>query len=148
MRSFTLTTLLFASITGIALAWTPSVPLSAAVIKSNNRAQLTTCFESVSENEAVTEEEIVDLYKPMDEVRLARQVTALNKLEAKWTKESAIKDYESKRLLGWTKQAEMYNGRFAMFFVVVGLLTEYWTGISFPGQIEEMLRVTGFIGLD
>jgi hypothetical protein len=41
----------------------------------------------------------------------------------------------------------MYNGRFAMFFLVVGLLTEYWTGVTFPGQIEEMLRVGGFIEL-
>jgi len=34
-----------------------------------------------------------------------------------------------------------------MFFLVVGLLTEYWTGVSFTGQIEEMLRVTGVIGM-
>ena len=55
--------------------------------------------------------------------------------------------YEAARLLGWTKQAETYNGRFAMFFLVVGLLTEYWTGVSLPGQIEEMLRVAGVIDM-
>jgi len=57
-------------------------------------------------------------------------------------------EYEEKRLLGWSKQAETYNGRFAMFFLVVGLVTEYYTDVSFPGQIEEMLRVGGFIGLE
>jgi len=35
-----------------------------------------------------------------------------------------------------------------MFFLVVGLVTEYYTDVSFPGQIEEMLRVGGFIGLE
>jgi hypothetical protein len=51
------------------------------------------------------------------------------------------------RLLGWTKQAETYNGRLAMFFVVVVLLTEPLTGILLPGQVEEMLRVGGVIRL-
>jgi hypothetical protein len=84
----------------------------------------------------------------LNEIQLAAQVTALNKLEEKWRKKRANEEYDGARLLGWTKQAEMYNGRFAMFFVVVGLLTELWTGISFPGQVEEMLRVGGVIGFD
>ena len=84
----------------------------------------------------------------LNEVELAAQVTALSKLEEKWRKERVQKEYEKERLLGWTAQAETYNGRFAMFFLVVGLLTEYWTGVSIPGQIEEMLRVGGFIGFD
>jgi len=84
----------------------------------------------------------------LNEVQLAGQVTALSKLEDKWKQERLQKEYEEARILGWTGQAETYNGRFAMFFLVVGLLTEYWTGISIPGQIEEMLRVGGFIGPD
>ena len=81
----------------------------------------------------------------LSELELAAQVTALSKLEEKWRKESLQREYDEQRLLGFTQQAEMYNGRFAMFFLVVGLLTEYWTGFTIPGQIEEMLRVVGII---
>ena len=84
----------------------------------------------------------------LSEVELAKQVSALNALEDKWRKERVREEYEAARLLGWSQQAEMYNGRFAMFFLVVGLLTELWTGISIPGQIEEMARVGGFISFD
>lgn len=84
----------------------------------------------------------------VNEIDLATQVTALNKLEEKWKRQRMQEEYDQERLLGWTEQAEMYNGRFAMFFLVVGLLTEYWTGINFPGQVEEMLRVAGVIGFE
>jgi len=84
----------------------------------------------------------------LNEVELAAQVTALSNLEEKWRKQKVQDKYEAERLLGFTQQAEMYNGRFAMFFLVVGILTEYWTGVTIPGQIEEMLRVGGFIGFD
>ena len=33
-------------------------------------------------------------------------------------------------------------------FLVVGLLTEFWTGQSIPDQIFTMLRVGSFIGPD
>lgn len=84
----------------------------------------------------------------INEVDLAAQVTELNKLEEKYRKVRQAKEYEEARIIGWVPQAEMYNGRFAMFFLTVGLLTELWTGISIPGQIEEMARVGGFIGPD
>eukprot|EP00588_Corethron_pennatum_P008988 CAMPEP_0194265558 /NCGR_PEP_ID=MMETSP0169-20130528/756_1 /TAXON_ID=218684 /ORGANISM="Corethron pennatum, Strain L29A3" /LENGTH=153 /DNA_ID=CAMNT_0039006043 /DNA_START=171 /DNA_END=632 /DNA_ORIENTATION=+ len=144
--------LLVLSISGLVSAWAPSSRSTRILSKTGKTGRstpLTTRYESVSETEeAVSEPVVDDLYRSMDEIRLAKQVTALNQLEKKWAKDSAIEDYESKRLLGWTKQAEMYNGRFAMFFVVVGILTEKWTGITFPGQVEEMLRVSGVIGFD
>jgi len=84
----------------------------------------------------------------VNEVDLAAQVTELTKLEDKYRKVRQAKEYEDARIIGWVPQAEMYNGRFAMFFLTVGLLTELWTGISIPGQIEEMARVGGFIGPD
>lgn len=84
----------------------------------------------------------------LNEVDLAAQATALLKLEEGYRKSRMANDYEAARIIGWVPQAEMYNGRFAMFFLAVGLLTEYWTGISIPGQIEEMARVGGFIGPD
>ena len=84
----------------------------------------------------------------LNEVELAAQVSALGKLEEEWRKERLNEEYDDARILGWTGMAETYNSRFAMFFLVVGLLTEYWTGVTIPGQIEEMLRVGGFIGPD
>jgi len=84
----------------------------------------------------------------VNEVDLAAQVTELSKLEEKYRKVRQAEEYEEARIIGWVPMAETYNGRFAMFFLVVGLLTEYWTGISIPGQIEEMARVGGFIGPD
>jgi hypothetical protein len=84
----------------------------------------------------------------LGELELATQVTALGKLEEKWRKRRVEKEYEESRKLGWTALAESYNGRLAMFFIVVGLLTEYWTGVTLPGQVEEMLRVGGVIGFE
>mmetsp|Transcript_5622 Transcript_5622/g.7563 ORF Transcript_5622/g.7563 Transcript_5622/m.7563 type:complete len:168 (+) Transcript_5622:370-873(+) len=84
----------------------------------------------------------------LGEIELAQQVSALSGLEEKFRKERVQSEYDAARLLGWTGQAETYNGRFAMFFLVVGLLTEYWTGVTIPGQVEEMLRVGGFIDVD
>lgn len=82
----------------------------------------------------------------VNEIELAAQVTELSKLEEKYRVIRKEKEYEASRIIGWVPQAEMYNGRYAMFFLAVGLLTEYWTGITIPGQIEEMARVGGFIG--
>ena len=84
----------------------------------------------------------------LSELELAEQVTALNKLEEQWRKERLRADYEESRTVGWVENAELLNGRFAMFFLATGLLTEYWTGVSMPGQVEEMLRIGGFIGFD
>lgn len=84
----------------------------------------------------------------VNEIDLAKQVTALNQLEEKWKKQRQEIEYEESKKVGWVPEAELLNGRAAMFFLVTGLLTEYWTGFSFPAQVEEMLRVGGFIGLE
>jgi hypothetical protein len=84
----------------------------------------------------------------LNEVELAAQVTALNRLEEKWRKERLIQEYEESRTVGWVQNAELLNGRFAMFFLATGLLTEYWTDVTLPGQVEELLRIGGFIGFD
>lgn len=84
----------------------------------------------------------------LNEIELAQQVTALNQLEEKWRKVRARDSYEESRSVGFVEKAELLNGRTAMFFLVTGLLTEYWTGVSLPGQVEEMLRVGGFIGFE
>ena len=84
----------------------------------------------------------------LNEIELATQITALTKLEETWRKEAIQEEFESSKQVGFVEAAEMVNGRFAMFFIVTGLLTEYWTGYSFPQQVEEMLRVLGFIGFE
>ena len=84
----------------------------------------------------------------LDEITLAKQATALNQLEEKYravVKQKAIDDYQT---TGWVPNAELLNSRFAMFFLAVGLFTESFTGITIPGQVEEMLRILGFIGFD
>ena len=84
----------------------------------------------------------------LDEVTLAKQVTALDQLETKWRKGRLQREYEESKKVGFVAEAELMNGRFAMFFLVTGLLTELWTGFSMPQQVEEMLRVFGVIGFD
>ena len=83
----------------------------------------------------------------MNEIELASQITALGGLEEKWRKERLAQEYNDGIQIGWVYKAEVTNGRFAMFFLITGLLTEYWTGISLPGQVEEMLRIAGVIGM-
>jgi len=84
----------------------------------------------------------------LNEIELAQQATALGGLEEKWRNERVESEYEESINVGFVPTAETINGRFAMFFLVTGLLTEYWTGISLPGQVEEMLRISGVIGFD
>jgi hypothetical protein len=84
----------------------------------------------------------------MNEIDLAAQVTALTKLEEKWRAERLDREYEESAKIGWVENAETLNGRFAMFFLITGLLTEYWTGETMPQQVEELLRIAGVIGFD
>jgi hypothetical protein len=83
----------------------------------------------------------------LNEMELIQQSTALGGLEEKWRKERLNQEYNDSIQIGWVPKAEIMNGRFAMFFLVTGLLTEYWTGISLPGQVEEMLRIAGVISM-
>ena len=47
--------------------------------------------------------------------------------------------------VGWVFKAETINGRLAMFFLIVGLITEYYTGESIPQQTLTMFRTLGII---
>lgn len=86
--------------------------------------------------------------KVLSDMEIAQQATALGALEDKWRQERLEQEYEDSAKTGFVPLAELLNGRTAMFFLVTGLLTEYWTGVSLPGQVEEMLRIGGFIGFD
>lgn len=53
-----------------------------------------------------------------------------------------------RRVFGWTDANEIGNGRWVMFGVFVGLLTEYATGVDFPNQIRLMLSYLGIVDMD
>mmetsp|Transcript_66885 Transcript_66885/g.104547 ORF Transcript_66885/g.104547 Transcript_66885/m.104547 type:complete len:290 (-) Transcript_66885:206-1075(-) len=72
----------------------------------------------------------------LSEVEVAEQAAKLEALADKWKKRDLEIQDENARLVGWTKNAEINNGRLAMFFLIVGLITEYYTGDSLPQQID------------
>ena len=94
----------------------------------------------------VTNPEEIPGKRVLSELELAQQAAALGKLEDEWRNRRDAEEDEDAKKVGFVARAEMLNGRTAMFFLVTGLLTEYWTGVSLPGQVEEMLRITGVIG--
>lgn len=47
------------------------------------------------------------------------------------------------QVFGWTKANEIGNGRWVMFGLAVGMLTEYATGLSFTEQIKYTISVLG-----
>lgn len=47
------------------------------------------------------------------------------------------------RVFGWTRKNEILNGRWVMFGVFVGLLTEYSTGVDFVNQLKLMVSYLG-----
>lgn len=83
----------------------------------------------------------------LDEMTLAKQASDLDALSSRWQRQKDLREWEESRLTGFSEQAEIINGRVAMFFLVVGLLTELWTGQSIPDQVVTMARVGGFISL-
>ena len=52
------------------------------------------------------------------------------------------------RVFGWTPNNEISNGRWVMFGLLVGMLTEYATGVSFVDQLGLMASYLGVADLD
>ena len=46
-------------------------------------------------------------------------------------------------IFGWTKKNEIGNGRWVMFGLMVGMLTEQATGVDFPDQLALMVSYLG-----
>eukprot|EP00617_Octactis_speculum_P018213 CAMPEP_0185767556 /NCGR_PEP_ID=MMETSP1174-20130828/44808_1 /TAXON_ID=35687 /ORGANISM="Dictyocha speculum, Strain CCMP1381" /LENGTH=127 /DNA_ID=CAMNT_0028451833 /DNA_START=162 /DNA_END=545 /DNA_ORIENTATION=+ len=86
--------------------------------------------------------------KQLSPEELNAQVAAMDALKKEWRNVRLDNEYENSRLLGFTKQAEIWNGRSAMFFIVVALVTEAVTGDSIPDQVFLLLQTLGIIGLD
>ncbi|GAB4819167.1 hypothetical protein N2152v2_006213 [Parachlorella kessleri] len=51
---------------------------------------------------------------------------------------------EQAKVFGWTRKNEILNGRWVMFGIGVGLLTEYATGVSF---VEQIKMTVSFLGI-
>jgi len=83
---------------------------------------------------------------PFTDMELAEQSAKLDALEKKWRNRQLDLEDEQKKSLGWSKSAEQWNGRNAMFFLLVGLITEYYTGQSVPQQVGTLLETLGVIG--
>ncbi|KAF6259850.1 low CO2 and stress-induced one-helix protein [Scenedesmus sp. NREL 46B-D3] len=58
------------------------------------------------------------------------------------------KAVQKAQLFGWTPANEIGNGRWVMFGVFVGLLTEYATGVNFPDQIALLLSYLGIVDVE
>ncbi|KAL3699567.1 hypothetical protein R1sor_017589 [Riccia sorocarpa] len=64
----------------------------------------------------------------------------------------ADKKYEEEvikgRTFGWTRKSEITNGRWTMFGIAVGLLTEFATGADFIEQLRIIVSNLGILDLD
>ncbi len=49
-------------------------------------------------------------------------------------------------VFGWTESNEIGNGRWVMFGLFVGMVTEYATGVDFPNQLKLTVSVLGIAG--
>ena len=47
------------------------------------------------------------------------------------------------QVFGWTPKNEINNGRWTMFGLLVGMMTEYATGVDFIDQIKLTISVLG-----
>eukprot|EP00884_Botryococcus_braunii_P017127 jgi/Botrbrau1/4098/Bobra.152_3s0047.1 len=56
---------------------------------------------------------------------------------------NAQKVAEKAKFFGWTSRNEIINGRWVMFGIFVGLLTEYATGVDFVNQLKLLVSYLG-----
>lgn len=83
----------------------------------------------------------------LSEMEAAEVNAKLDALAEKWKRRQIALEDESAKSIGWVEASEQINGRLAMFFIIVGLVTEYYTGQSLPQQTATMLQTLGIIDL-
>eukprot|EP00406_Dinophysis_acuminata_P075824 CAMPEP_0179242628 /NCGR_PEP_ID=MMETSP0797-20121207/17117_1 /TAXON_ID=47934 /ORGANISM="Dinophysis acuminata, Strain DAEP01" /LENGTH=246 /DNA_ID=CAMNT_0020950073 /DNA_START=37 /DNA_END=777 /DNA_ORIENTATION=+ len=71
----------------------------------------------------------------------ADRVRKLTLLATTWKEERLAEEFEANRYLGFTRRAEIINGRLAMFFFMVGVFTEEVTEQNMPEQIRTFLDI-------
>ncbi|GIL92223.1 hypothetical protein Vretimale_18476 [Volvox reticuliferus] len=52
------------------------------------------------------------------------------------------------KAFGWTPKNEISNGRWVMFGLLVGMLTEYATGVDFIDQLKLLVSYLGILDMD
>ena len=79
------------------------------------------------------------------DMELAEQEAKLTALSRKWEKLEEEQDFQATKRSGFGPDPETLNGRFAMFFLIVGLITEYYTGQSMPDQVYTLLQTLAIV---
>ena len=82
---------------------------------------------------------------PLSEMELAEQSAKLDLLTKKWERRQEDADINKTQTLGWAPNAEAINGRLSMFFLLTGLITEYYTGESIPQQVYTLLQTLSLV---
>jgi len=81
----------------------------------------------------------------LSEEEIIKKEKILKDLSDKWKKDRIQRQIHENKLFGFSKNSEIINGRFAMFFLMTGILTEYWTNRNIPAQIEIIIRTLGLL---
>merc|ERR1719230_1893585 len=76
-------------------------------------------------------------------VTVEEQREVAKELISYFKEQSLRQSVRSESLLGWTRANEISNGRWVMFGILVGLLTEYATGVNFVDQIRITISNLG-----
>ena len=76
-------------------------------------------------------------------VTVERQREKAKEMVRYFRKRAYEEDAENSTTFGWTADNEINNGRWTMFGLLVGMMTELATGGDFPDQIRLMISVLG-----
>lgn len=134
-----------ASVAAFGLAAVPLQPQRVATRRVLSEPRLQATEEDAAP--VVPETAASGKYSSMDlsDVELAEQSAKLEALAEMWKKREDVGEYEEGLRSGWGPSPERINGRAAMFFIVTGLITEYYTGQSLPQQVYTMLQTLSII---
>jgi hypothetical protein len=76
-------------------------------------------------------------------ITVERQRAKAKDMVQYFRKRAYEEDVENSTTFGWTADNEINNGRWTMFGLLVGMMTELATGVDFPDQIRLMISVLG-----
>jgi hypothetical protein len=103
---------------------------------------------NMNNKDSTNQDEVVVLIPgkiKLSELEIKEREKKLKNLSEKWKLERITKEEYEKKTFGFSINSEILNGRLAMFFLVTGLLTEYWTKQNILEQVETILRTLGLI---
>eukprot|EP00245_Coleochaete_scutata_P005944 TRINITY_DN19980_c0_g1_i1.p1 TRINITY_DN19980_c0_g1~~TRINITY_DN19980_c0_g1_i1.p1 ORF type:complete len:175 (-),score=27.02 TRINITY_DN19980_c0_g1_i1:807-1331(-) len=84
--------------------------------------------------------------KPVVTVEYQREMA--KKMTAYFEDKKFENQIQGGRIFGFTRKNEIGNGRWTMFGIAVGLLTEYATGVDFIGQIKQIVTYLGIADIE